>query len=454
MKKSRFTVFLTLALLLSVVLSACSTPSTPAPVENQPAENQQSEGDTNVSQPSSSNTPVEVVFWRALTGPAGDVQDELVQEFNDSQSEVHVTAEFQGTYPELLQKLQAALIAGNVPDVVQLDSPFVALFAKDGALVPLDSFAADATNGVDLSNFIQGFLADGYYKDNLYSLPYMRSTPLLYYNKDMFAEAGLPDRVPDTWDEFTQFCETLTKVDDSGAPVQQGVSYTMGATSAHWYLQGAIYAFGGQVSDEDFNLYLTQPEAEAAVQVWQDTVKNGTGIPGVAEGGSHADFLNHRVGMVFGSTGSMGSLMSKADFQVGAGMIPGQVKHEVPVGGSVVAMTSKDEARQQAAWKFMKFLTQPSSVAKIVIATGYLPTSQAAIDYPDLVEYYKTYPERAVALEQLQYARPQASIISLATGTEIMRQLVEELLVGMSPVDEAMAKAESALKTEYEENFK
>lgn len=299
-----------------------------------------------------------------------------------------------------------------------------------------------------------GLLSDGYYKGKLYALPLMRSTPLLYYNRDLFKEVGLPDRVPVTWDEFKEFCDTLTKV-ESGETVRQGVSFTMGTTSAHWYFQAAIYAYGGEVSDEDFNMLLTEPKAVEAAQLWQDLVfKYETGKAGVDEGGSHGDFLNHRVGMVFGSTGSMGGLIEKADFEVGAGMIPEQVRRMVPVGGSVIAMTAKDKAKQEAAWEFMKFMVQPSANYQVVEATGYLPTSQSSLEYPDMVAYFDKYPERAIALEQLKYARPQATVISLAKGTEILRQAVEKLLVGGVPAPQVMQEAAADLKTEYEEAFK
>ncbi len=401
------------------------------------------------------DTPITVVYWRALTGPAGDVQDELVQLFNESQDEVFVDVQFQGAYAEVLQKLQAALIAGDVPDLVLLDSPFVALFAKDGVLVPLDDFAADPEDGLDMSSFFEGLVMDGYYDDTLYALPMMRSTPLLYYNADMFAEAGLPDRVPETWDEFREFCDALTIVGDDGIPVQQGVSFTMTLTTAHWYLQAAIYAYGGEVSDEEFNILLDSPEAIAAAQLWQDIVfEYNTGKAGLDEGGSHGDFLNHRVGMVFGSTGSMGGLLERSDFTLGAGMIPAQERRMVPVGGSVIAMTSTDEARQAAAWEFMRFVVSPESNARIVQQTGYLPTSEAALETETLQAYFEEFPERAIALEQLQYARPQASVISLAMGTEILRQAVEKLLVANIPPEQVMAEATEALVLEYEENFR
>ena len=398
--------------------------------------------------------PVTIVYWRSLTGAKGDVQDELAARFNEAQDDVIVDVQFQGEYGELVQKLQAAIAANALPDMVLLDSPFVVLFAKDNILVPLDDFAADEEIGVDLDNYMEGLLSDGYYKGKLYALPLMRSTPLLYYNADMFAEAGLPDRVPETWDEFKEFCDKLTIV-ENGEIIQQGVSFTMGTTSAHWYLQAAIYAYGGEVSDEDFNILLTEPEAMAAAQLWQDIVFTyETGKAGVDEGGSHGDFLNHRVGMVFGSTGSMGGLIEKSDFKLGAGMIPEQVRRQVPVGGSVIAMTSTDEAKQKAAWEFMKYMTNATSNYEVVIQTGYLPTSQTALEYGPMVKYFETYPERAIALEQLKYARPQASVISLAKGTEILRQVVEKLLVGNIPVQQVMEEATVDLTTEYEESFK
>ncbi|MEA4811804.1 MAG: ABC transporter substrate-binding protein [Anaerolineaceae bacterium] len=456
--KKHWTKLTAVLLALTLFLGACAAPApmqapqpTAAPTEAAPAEKPT---EATAAQPAAPAAKTKIVFWRSLTGAAGEIQDELVQQFNASQNEVEVEVQFQGAYGELLQKLQAALIAGTVPDLVQLDSPFVVLFAKNGALVPLESFVNDAANGVDLKDYVEGFVADGYYDGKLYSMPYMRSTPLLYYNKAMFAEAGLPDKAPETWDEFVQFSEKLTKI-EGDKPVQQGVSFTMTTTTAHWYLQALIYAYGGQVSDAEFNLHLSKPEAEQALQVWQDMIfKSKTGKAGVDQDGAQGDFLAKRVAMTFGSTGSMANLMSKADFEVGTGMIPGQVKKEVPVGGSVIAMTSKDTAKQAATWKLMKFLTSPSSIAQIVVKTGYLPISQSAKDTAEVKEYYAKVPQRAAALEQLQFARPQASVISLAGGTEILRILVEETLVANMPIHDAMLKAETALKTEYEENFK
>ncbi|RLG68546.1 MAG: hypothetical protein DRO11_08940 [Methanobacteriota archaeon] len=117
-------------------------------------------------------------------------------------------------------------------------------------------------------------------------------------------------------------------------------------------------------------------------------------------------------------------------------------------------MTSKDKDKQEAAWEFMKFMVNPASNYYVVEQTGYLPTSKSSLESDDMVAYFEKYPERKIALEQLKYARPQASVISLATGTEILRQAVEKLLVGNVPVAQVMAETAADLKTEYEESFK
>ncbi|MDD3997561.1 MAG: extracellular solute-binding protein, partial [Sphaerochaetaceae bacterium] len=235
--------------------------------------------------------PIKIVYWRSLTGVAGDSQDEIVKQFNESRSDIIVEAQFQGAYAEILQKLQAALAAGDVPDLVLLDSPHMQIFAKDGVLVNLDPFVKKEKADF-LKDYIPGLLADGYYQGSLYALPVLRSTPLLYVNGDMLEAAGLPRRAPATWDEFREFSKKLTITNAAGEQVQVGAGFTTTVTSGHWYFQGAVYAYGGLVSDENFGVHLTEEPAVAVATLWQDMVfKDKTAIPS----NSHNDFLNKKV---------------------------------------------------------------------------------------------------------------------------------------------------------------
>jgi len=395
--------------------------------------------------------PVKIVYWRSLTGVAGDAQDEIVARFNASQDKVIVESQFQGAYADILQKLLAALAAGEVPDIVLLDSPFTALFAKDGALVSLDEFVKKDKTDFNLKDYIPGLLKDGYYDGKLYALPVLRSTPLLYVNGDMLAEAGLPVRAPATWDEFREFSRKLTKYDAAGAPIQLGAGFTTTVTSGHWYFQGAVYAYGGQISDDKYGIHLNEAPVVEVATLWQDMVfKDKSAMPS----NSHNDFLNKKVAMVFGSTGSMGNLMSRATFNVIPAFLPGQKQNLVPVGGSVLAMTSNDKWRQQAAWEFMKYMTNADSQAYLAEKTGYMPSNTPALNNPDLMAYYASKPYWKVAIDQLQYVRPQASAISFGKGTEILKTMLEKLLIANMDPKQVMAETTLELEKEYNESFK
>ncbi|MBM3131124.1 MAG: ABC transporter substrate-binding protein [Chloroflexi bacterium] len=400
------------------------------------------------------SAPVKIVYWRALSGAPGDAQEEIAKRFNASQKEVQVEVQFQGTYPELQRKLQAALAARTTPDVVMFDSPQMPYFAKNGALAPLDDFAKGA-DSVDLKNYIPGLLADGYFDGKLYALPFARSTPILYFNRDLFKEVGLPDRAPETWDEFLEFSKKLVKKE--GAETKRvGYAVQMGTTTAHWYFQELLYAYGNDVSDDKFKVLIDQPEGVAAAKFLQDMIfVHGAAIPGTGPDGAQGEFTNQRSGMHFGSTGSLVNIISTSKFQVGVGFMPAAKRRQVPIGGSVLAVLSASpKEKQAAAWKFIKYMTNTESNVYFVQKTGYMPISTSAVNSPEMKEFLAKNPAFKIAVEQLQFVRPQASIIAVPEATEIFRQLVEKLTVGKIDPATAMKEASAALTKAYNETFK
>ena len=393
--------------------------------------------------------PVKIVYWRSITGAAGDAQEELVKRFNASQTQVVVEVQYQGTYPEIQTKLQAAIAAKATPTIVMLDSPMMPYYAKNGQLAPLDDYIK-GKDGVDLNDFYSGLYADGVYDGKQYGWPFARSTPVLYFNRDMFKEAGLPDRAPETWTEFKQFCEKLTVKDK-----RVGYAVQMGLTTAHWYFQGMLYAHGNDISDDKFNVMIDQATGVAGAKYLQDLIKAGIAIAGTGADGAQGEFTNLRSGMHFGSTGSLGSIVKAVKFNVGVGFIPGETRRQVPIGGSILSvMASATKFEKDAAWKFIKYMTNVESNTYFVQQSGYMPLSKAAATSPAMVDFMAKNPNFKVAVDQLQYVRPQASIMALPKGTEIFRQAVEKLTVGLVDPTTVMKDAKAALEKEYNENFK
>ena len=177
---------------------------------------------------------IEIEFWHAMGSSNGELIQELTDAFNESQDKIFVKAVHQGSYTEASTKLQAALSAGEAPVAAQMEIGSLGLFADAGVLVNLQDYV-DAED-FDLDDFMPGLLDASYYNDELIALPHSRSLPVLYYNKDKFAEAGLDaENPPQTWDEVKEAAAALTKDGTYGysCPLDQ------------WYYTSLVMNAGG-----------------------------------------------------------------------------------------------------------------------------------------------------------------------------------------------------------------
>ena len=156
---------------------------------------------------------VRVVFWHSYSGRNGKVLAELVTRFNDSQDDVYVESQYQGSYDDTAQKVAASLIAGQVPDLSIFSDVTWERFYLNDALEPLDGYFRP---GFDAGVYEPKLFDEGVLQGSSYVIPFARSTPLLYYNRDAFAQAGLPDRAPETWSELREWAPALAGVQSAG----------------------------------------------------------------------------------------------------------------------------------------------------------------------------------------------------------------------------------------------
>src|SRR5919197_4786633 len=210
----------------------------------------------------STGSTVAVTYWGAFGGHNADVQQQLVDKFNQDQKDVQLTLENQNTYQDLAAKLTAAVQARNTPDVVLLSDVWWFKFYLNRVLQPLDDMMkAEGVNGAD---YVDVFHKETVRAGKQVVLPFARSTPIFYYNKDAWAKAGLPERGPNTWDEFVnEFAPKLKGL----APVVHGLG---GAASySAWVFQGIDWAFGGSYSDPDFTIRIQEPNSVKAGEMWR-----------------------------------------------------------------------------------------------------------------------------------------------------------------------------------------
>src|SRR5699024_6205880 len=154
-----------------------------------------SSGDTGGSGGGGGDTGT-ITFWSNHPGDSKDVEEQLIDTFQKENPGLSVNLVDGGKhYEEVPQKLHAALTGNDVPDVVVVSDVTWFNFALNDQLTPLDDLFAEA--GVDTGSYVDALFGDYELQGKTYGLPFARSTPLFYYNKQIWEQAGLPDRGPE-----------------------------------------------------------------------------------------------------------------------------------------------------------------------------------------------------------------------------------------------------------------
>ncbi len=159
--------------------------------------------------------PIKIVFWYSVGGKVAESTKVLVDRFNASQKEVFVEAIFQGSYDDAINKLKQSIVSKAAPHVMQVYDIGSRFMIDSKAVVPVQKWV-DADK-MDLKAFEPNLLAYYTVDNKLYSMPFNTSTPILYYNKNMFKEAGLdPAKPPQTFEEVAAAARKLTVKDNAG----------------------------------------------------------------------------------------------------------------------------------------------------------------------------------------------------------------------------------------------
>ena len=155
----------------------------------------------------------EIVFWHAMGGPLGIVMNRMIDRYNAGQENYHVKSVNMGGYDTLAKKVLASLVANEAPDISQNYETLTKKFIRHNKIVCLDDLieADIAKGGEDIKkDIIPVLLENNTFGGKLYSFPFNKSVPVLYYNKDMFKEVGLdPNAPPKTLDELAEFSKTI-----------------------------------------------------------------------------------------------------------------------------------------------------------------------------------------------------------------------------------------------------
>lgn len=395
-------------------------------------------------------TPVTITFWHGMNGTdpgtQGGALKALVDQYKSVAPNVTIELDFTPyTANELQQKVTGAIMARTTPDLVQAFESDVAAWYSAGAIAPLDGYVKDSLSQADLDDVQKALLDSGrfpQYQNQLLSFPFNRSIYVLYYNKPELAKAGFPDG-PKTWDDMAAACAKI---------IADMPCYAI-QPSADSFIP-VIWSRGGEVLSSDLkHSAFNSPEGLAALTFDVNNVKSKTAY--VSKGFDwQNDFGSGKLAMSPITTIAGDPFIAKAvngAFEIGIAAVPalpGKPVRSLFSGTNLSLMKSTPE-KQQAAWDFIKWLTQTKQSAYWTVQTNYLPVRKSALSEPSLQDYIAKTPRFRVALDLIPTGAPGISVAGWADARISLQEgITAATALSADPkqaLEEAARKADEAL---------
>jgi len=393
------------------------------------------------------NAPMEIQFFFpiAAAGPITKIIDGYARDFEALHKDIRIKPVYAGNYDDTIAKAITAFKAGNAPPLAMLGAIQVFSLIDLDAIVPIDQLANTPEDKKWLEGFWPAFMANGNVDGHVWSVPFQRSTAVLYWNKDAFKEVGLdPEKPPTTWTEQTDMGRKL--VVKSGSSVSRWGVQIPATGGTYWLYQALAIEAGQQLMNpEGTETYFSNPGAVEALQYWVQLGKDGIQAPGVVDwGATPNDFVAGRAAMIWTTTGSLTFIKNNAKFPFGVAMLPADKQRGTPTGGAnfhIFATASKDQ--RDASLLFIKWVTSPERAAQWGIDTGYVATRPDAWDTPVMKQYVAGFPQAAVARDQLPYAKAELSTHDNQQVTLPLNSALQAALAGSKQPKPALQEAQA-----------
>jgi len=379
----------------------------------------------------------DVMWWHAMSGELGKQVEKLAADFNASQSDYRIVPSYKGNYTETVTAAIFAFRSRNQPAIVQVNEIATAtMTAAKGAIYPVHELMRDEQESFFPGAYLP--VVTGYYADakgNLLSFPFNASTPILYYNKDLFRSAGLdPAAPPKTWPELGLAAKRLR---EHGVPCGFTTSWPSWINvenfSAFHNLPVATKAngFGGVDAVLTFNNPLLVRHI-AQLADWQSTkVFDYSGRGQAAE----PRFQKGECGIFIGSSATRADIKANSKFEIGYGMMPywpdiaGAPQNSIIGGATLWVLRDRPHAEYRGVAKFFAFLSRPDVQAAWHQNTGYLPVTRAAFDLTRAQGFYDRNPGTAISIEQVTLNSPTENSRGLRLGSFVLiRDAIEDEL--------------------------
>ena len=397
----------------------------------------------------------EIEWWHAMGGALGQKVNQIASDFNASQSEYVIKPVYKGSYPETMTSAVAAFRAKNQPAIVQVfEVGTASMMGAKKAVFPVYQLMEKTNEPFDPNSYLSTVTA--YYTTSdgkMISLPFNSSTPVLYYNKALFKQAGI-EQPPKTWKEMGAVSQKLL---DAG--VKCGFTTT-------WQSWTQIENFGARnnlpiatknngFDGADTSFLFNQAPFVAHIQRMADWSKSGIFKYGGRQSDAMPLFYTQECAMVMeSSAGFAGIKENMKGIDIGVSQLPyddtlvDKPANSIIGGASLWVMAGRPDAEYNGVAKFFTYLSSPEVQADWHQATGYLPVTKAAYALTQQQGFYQQNPGADTAILQMTTSDSTANSKGLRFGNFLQtREIIDEELEKVwSGKQSAQAALDNAVK--------
>jgi ABC-type glycerol-3-phosphate transport system substrate-binding protein len=460
-------VVLALVLVLAMIIVACAPAPTPAPTAapptkapaptTAPAQPTAAPKPTEAPKPTVAPTvppkPVEIQFWTSQSQLQDEALKKLAADFKKQYPHITVVVTYQGSYSDVFKKITAAIAAGSPPDIAIGYPNTIANYVKSDAVIALDDYMKDPEIGfteADMKDIFPSFI-DRYplFGNKVYSLAFMRSMEVMFYNADMLKQAGL-SKPPETYEDFLKVCAAVSKLPDY--PCYEMPGSGAASTFATW-----VFSRGGDLLSPDFKTVLFDKQAGLdSMNFLNELFTKKYAILQAKSYQDQTDFALGKVPFTFGSTAGLpyyiNAIKDAGNKVTNWGIAPSPRTTKDPVVngyGPSTAIFKTTPEKQRAAFLWLKFLMSKDANAEWVKATYYFPARASTKEA--LADFIKANPLYGNAYEWLKYGRSEPQF---TPAWEPIRNAIGDAMVAVAngkatpeqALKDAAKKAQDAIK--------
>jgi len=384
--------------------------------------------------------PIKIQWWHAQEAQYKGLIERIIADFEKQNPLIDVEPVFQGNYADLNEKLIAAQAAGTtLPALTVANTPYIAEYGASGVCEILDPYIT-ATK-FDIEDFGAGLKIASSYNGKQVSLPFLISTQIMFYNKDMADAEKI--KLPETWADMDAFMKKATKKNADGSALRYA---TVIPGWDQWYFEPFYLNNGVKIVSKDGQT--TDLASAKGIEIakklkqWCDEKAAYWAYGKDASGIMRQNFIDGKTFSVIHTTSLYNMYATNCKFKVGMHYLPGNLTRDSEIGGCVLLIPAKNSQEvKNAAWKLLTYLTGKEVNMLWARETGYMPTRNSVTLTAEGKAFLVEKPAFKAVFDNLDHIYPRIQHPAYSALSKIWMQEMAKVIIEGGDVASTMQKA-------------